>query len=119
MIEIDEETIEASLELAGRAGADGIEVGYLENDAPIHKARWYAYAKYQGGRIICDEETSPEAALNGLATKILADGTCQNCGRKTAAKTPGISGRIRAIWCCVWEWRNGTWIASCDAAHND
>jgi hypothetical protein len=95
------DAVVACADLVARTGAREFELGYLDDDVPVEKARWYAHAKYRGARLTCEEQASPEAAADGLAHRLLDGGICTGCN--------GLVGTE-----CRWH-RDGTaWVRGCD-----
>lgn len=79
----DEDAIVAVVDLVGRAGARAFELGYLDDDVPVDKARWWAHADYGGDRITVEDMPGPVEAAEALAREILTGGRCR-CGRLVA-----------------------------------
>lgn len=95
------DAVVACVDLVARSGGKSFEVGYLEDDVPVEKARWYATAVFRGAKLSCDEQSSPEAAADGLAHRLLEGAQCAGCQR-----------RVGTV--CRWR-RNGTaWVRGCD-----
>lgn len=103
---IDEDALTAAIDLIGRSGAVGAEVGYLDDDGPAAAARWYAQARYSGARIIEQDYPGPVEAAEALARRILDGGTCTHCGR-IVTLGPAI-GDV-----CRWERIGRTWERGC------
>lgn len=111
------DTVVATAELCGRSGATNFEVGYLDDDVPSEQARWWAKAQYRGRRLQVDEQSSPVAACEALAARILDDGMCTTCGERvvTAATLEAneAAGLAPAQVRCVWVRHGRHWIAGC------
>ena len=106
--ELDLDAVTACADLCARSGATDFEVGYLEDDVPLEKARWYAQTSYRGARIFVDEKASPDEACDALARRILAGGQCTRCGRKVAINKGGPPNR------CNWYRDGPSWVRGCD-----
>jgi hypothetical protein len=76
----DEDAMHAGLDLVRRSGARSCEFGYLEDDVPIERARWWAYADFAGTRIQVDELSGPVEAVEALGRKLLHGAKCRRCG---------------------------------------
>lgn len=108
MIDMDGDAIVACVDLVGRTGASGFEIGWLHDDVPIEQAGWYAHAKYQGARITtAGNDAGPAEAADALSRRLLRGGQCM-CGKKVT-----LSGsRDARKWChwsrhgdrCLWPW---------------
>lgn len=85
----DTDALIAAADIIGRSGATGFEVGWLEDDVPARKARWYATAVYRGAKVIVDEQRSPDIAADRLARQILGDNCmCWHCRRPITLSRP-------------------------------
>jgi hypothetical protein len=103
--------LDALVDLCRKCGAAALELGYLHDDVPVEEAGWWASVQYAGTRITVDDHTSPEAACEALAKKVLNGGMCR-CGRTavTDNRPPRRGGRL-----CRWRLLDGVWAAGCDA----
>lgn len=101
---LNEDAVFACAHLVDRAGAQGFELGYLDDDPT--NPRWYAVAKYQGARITTENHQSPTTAVMALAERLLADAMCR-CGQPVSLSdaTPG----------CRWRLMGRRWESGCDA----
>ena len=123
-----DDIIVAAVDLVGRAGATGFEVGYLHDDVPVTEAGWYAHAQYRGARIIEENHEGPIEAAEALALRLLTGARCR-CG-KLVALSPGLAFaylNARTVvdgsaWTaddaaeagqCLWQRRGARWEASC------
>jgi hypothetical protein len=77
-LHIDQDALDAGIDLIGRTGARSFEVGFV-NDTPPH--RWYAHAQYEGARIIAEDHPGPVEAIEALARRLLRDAKCIHCGK--------------------------------------
>lgn len=103
----EEAVVVACANLAYRAGATGMELGYLgDPQGPMAQAQWYAYATYRGARIMTGDHTSPAAAAMALAIRLLAGATCR-CGQPVTL-TDAPTG-------CRWTLDGKRWEPGCDA----
>lgn len=105
MDDLNEDVIKACADLVGRAGASGFEIGYVHDDVPVEDAQWYAYASYQGARLMAQDHRSPSAAALALAERLLSGAICR-CRRPVSLSevAPG----------CRWRLRGARWEPSCD-----
>lgn len=103
----DEDALIAAVDLVGRSGGKKFEVGYLDEDVPSDRARWYASAQYRGARLIAENHRDPVQAAEALARRILDGGMCTHC--KKTVFLSGPQGRKRCRWT-----RNGKkWVRGC------
>ncbi|MEU8264449.1 hypothetical protein AB0C02_27985 [Micromonospora sp. NPDC048999] len=101
MTAMNDDIVIACVDLAGRAGASGVDIGY------INAARWYAVATYRGARIIVDGHGSPTAAALALAERLLSRAKCRCTQPVTLSDArPG----------CRWRLVGRRWEPGCDAA---
>lgn len=102
---MNQDIIDACVNLVDRAGASGFEIGHMHEDVHVEQAGWYAVAFYQGARITTDEHKSPELAALALAQRLLSGATCR-CGRLvTLSDGEG----------CRWSLQGARWVPGCDA----
>lgn len=106
----DTDALLAGVELVGRTGATGLEVGYLHEDVPSDQAGWYAQATFQGAKVFAENHTGPVPAIEELANKLLEGGHCQHCQR-----TVSLTGH--KFLYCRWERRGRNWIRGCENTH--
>lgn len=105
---MDIDAVLACAQLVARSGGHDFEVGYLDDDVPVDKARWYAQASYRGARLFVDERASPDEACDALARRILGGGQCTECHRRV---------RIGSKWearFCNWHRDGDAWVRGCD-----
>lgn len=112
------DAIVASAELVGRAGGKDFEVGFLDEDAPIEQARWWASATFNGAKVIVDEQPSGALACELLARKLLDGGMCTHCKRVVRIRPQGY---VDPAWnlgkgtkACSWERVGPTWKRGCE-----
>jgi hypothetical protein len=91
MTDLDQDALDAAVDLIGRTGAKGFEIGYLHDDVPAAKADWYAQAQYQGARIISENHPGPVEAAEGLARKVLTGAKCTHCHGLIALSDTGAT----------------------------
>lgn len=103
----NEDAVRALADLAGRAGARDLEIGYLHDDVPVEDAGWYATAYYQGARITAEDHRSPSTAALALAERLLTGATY--CCRQPVTLADGVAG-------CRWRLMGARWEPGCDAA---
>ncbi|MGW5259652.1 hypothetical protein ACWEQG_01675 [Microbispora sp. NPDC004025] len=119
----------AAIELVGRTGASNLEIGYLHDGVPLEEAGWYAHAQYRGARITAEDHTSPAAALEALARRLLTGGKCTHCGGLVALTdrgalayatstlvdgTPWNVEQAREAGQCRWRRIGRTWKRGCE-----
>ncbi len=75
----DLDAVTACVDLVGRSGGRGFEIGYLHDGVPVERAGWWAHAQYQGARISVTDQPGPAQAASALAVKVLTGAKCQ-CG---------------------------------------
>jgi hypothetical protein len=116
----------ACAHLVGRAGARSFEIGYLDDDPT--NPRWWATAQYQGTRLTADDHTTPEAAADALARRILDGAKCR-CGRLVATSPFGARAYPSTLitgerWTpdmaqkagqCLWRRNGPRWEPACNA----
>lgn len=117
MSDLNEDAIKACADLVGRAGASGFEIGYMRDDVPVEDAQWYAFASYQGARIMAQDHRSPSAAALALAERLLSGAMCR-C-RQPVSLSESVLG-------CRWQLKGPRWEPGCaiepvrvDAARGD
>ncbi|GGK89358.1 hypothetical protein [Mangrovihabitans endophyticus] len=104
---LNDDVVVACMDLVGRAGASGFEIGYLHDDVPVAEAGWYAHAQYQGARLIAQDHQSPTGAALALAERLLAGATCRCLQPVTLSD--GQAG-------CRWRLVGQRWEPACDVA---
>lgn len=123
MTALTDEASAAAIELVGRTGATGLEVGWLDNNPA---ARFYAHAQYRGARITADNHPTPEAALEALTIRLLHGGRCTSCHKIIAMSDAPVplpqvmlDGDVvdedteRARGLCRWNREGPHWIPGC------
>lgn len=100
------DVVVACADAIGRAGALNFTVGHLDDDVPVHMARWYAQATWQGRRVIIENQQSPAHACDRLVRQILEGGVCNHCLR------PITLGRYHPAQ-CVWRRTGDRWDRTC------
>jgi hypothetical protein len=68
---MDEDALLAAVELVGRTGAKGFQIGFVHDDVPVAEAGWYAYAQYKGARVTAEDKAGPIEAAEALARQLL------------------------------------------------
>lgn len=123
----DQEALVAAVDLVGRTGARGFEVGYLRDDVPSLLADWWASAHYRGVKVIEEHHRGPVEAAEALARRLLTGAKCA-CGKLVALDADGAFAFFTAsmadgsTWTaeqaaaagqCGW-WREGDrWVSAC------
>lgn len=109
--EEDRDRLTAAIDVVGRAGARGFELGFLDADRPAHLARWYATATYRGAKVIVEEHASPVDAAEELAWRLVEGGRCTSCGGRVAVDGHGIPD-LNGVR-CRWSRRGDCWVPGC------
>lgn len=104
--DFDEDALFAAFDLAHRAGAKSIELGYHEDDPKPDALNWYADCALKGTRIIA-EGVGPVEAAEALGRKLLRGGTCRRCGE------PIMLGGPKVARGCRWTRRGKRWEPGC------
>jgi hypothetical protein len=86
---MDDDAMNAGVDLVGRTGAKEFQVGYVHDDKPWDEAGWYAHAQYAGTRIIVEDYKSPVEAVEALARRLLTGARCKGCGGLIALSDTG------------------------------
>lgn len=86
---IDRDALIAAVDLVGRSGATGFEVGFLHDDVPTDQAAWWAKAQYRGVRLSVENQPGPAEAAEALARRVLTGGKCAHCGGLVALSDDG------------------------------
>lgn len=103
---MSEDVVIACMDLVGRAGASGFELGYLHDDVPVEEAGWYAHAQYRGARIMVEDHRSPTGAALALAERLLRGAMCR-C-RRPVTLSDGVDG-------CRWRLAGQRWEPGCNS----
>lgn len=101
------ERLVAAIDVVGRSGGKGFEVGFLDEDVPAHLARWYAHAQYKGARISTEEHPGPVEAAEALAWRLLEGGQCTSCRRLIGLEGHAGGGP------CRWRRVGDCWVPGC------
>lgn len=104
-LDLNEDALIACVDLVGRAGASGFDIGYLHDDVPVEQAGWWAAAYYQGARIQVGDHQSPTLAAMALAERLLRGAQCR-C-RKPVTLSSAAPG-------CRWRLVGAKWEPGCD-----
>lgn len=99
-------TMEA-IDMAGRSGAKGLEMGYTNDGVPWEEAGWYAKAEFKSGTLVVDDQTDPLEAIEKLAARIQDKARCRWCSR-LISWGPWV-GNTR----CAWSKVDGRWQPGC------
>lgn len=121
MADAGQEAVLALVDLIGRTGATGTEIGWLpkpgKDDVPDDQllpgdVTWHASAIYRGAKVHAEGETAP-AVADALARKLLDGGQCAHCKRRVVL----FGGRTPRT--CVWRRSGPRWDrdASCLKDH--
>lgn len=86
-VNMDDDALIATVDLIGRTGAKGFEIGYLHEGVPVEEAGWYAHAQYRGARITEENHRGPVEAAEALARQLLTGAMCNHCKKLVALST--------------------------------
>lgn len=120
----------AAVDLIGRSGATGFEVGYLHEDVPAEEAAWWAKAQYKGARLQVEGQRGPVEACEALARRVLLGAKCAHCHGLVALSDRGavafgssmVDGstwtidQARAAGQCRWTRMGARWARGCEVA---
>ncbi len=128
----DLDALKACVDLVGRSGGRGFEIGYLHDGVPIERAGGWAHAQYSGARIAVENQPGPAAAAAALAKKVLTGAKCQ-CGSLVrlsddgamfmgtrerpatlADGTTGSAAEAEAAGQCRWVREGARWVKGCE-----
>lgn len=104
----DTERLIAAVEMIGRTGATGYEVGFDDDTTPT---TWWAQAFYRGARKAVDGHPGPVAATEDLLRRLVSGGQCVHCRRATTLGATALPGR------CAYVRRGATYLRSCTDLH--
>jgi hypothetical protein len=107
---LDEDALQAASDLVQRTGATKLEIGFLDEDVPVHLARWYAKAQYRGAIQVTEDHPGPVEAVEALARLLLEGGRCVSCGQ-TISLGSKQHGPV-----CRWTRMGARWEAGCGGA---
>lgn len=88
-VDMDDDAIKAVVDLGGRTGATGFEIGYLHDDVPVDQAGWYAHVQLRGTRILVEDCKGPTEAAEALSRRLLSGAQCQGCKGLVALSSAG------------------------------
>lgn len=111
-IDLNDDVLIACVDLAGRTGAKGIEIGYTEEIPP----RWYAFTTYRGARIMVQDYPTPTSAALALAERLLSGALCKCRRRVSLSDARAFAGPLEG---CRWRLVGNRWEPGCDAAPFD
>jgi hypothetical protein len=100
---LNDDIVTACADLTDRAGATGLDIGYLDDDPT--NPRWYAHAQYQSERITVETHPTPDGAALALAQRLLSGAMCR-C-RQPVSLSDARPG-------CRWRLVGARWEPGCD-----
>jgi hypothetical protein len=117
----------ATVDLVGRTGATGLDIGYLHDDVPPDQADWYASVQYKGARIIVERQRGPIEALEELGKRLLTGAQCHHCKGLVALSPFGALAFNSTLadgrrWTvedakkapqCLWKREGRHWVGGC------
>jgi hypothetical protein len=103
---MSDDVVMACVDLVGRSGASGFEIGFVHDDVPIEEAGWHASAQFHGTRIMVQDHRSPTGAALALSERMLRGAACR-CGHPVTLSDdrPG----------CRWRLVGKRWEPGCNA----
>jgi hypothetical protein len=104
---LDQDSVIAVADLAGRTGGREFEIGYTSDEGP---PGWYAHVKYAGARIFVGEQPGPVEAADALARRLLSGGALCTWCRGTVV----LSGDQQTGVRCRWRRMGPKWIRGCE-----
>lgn len=99
---IDQDALNAAINLVQRSGAQSLEFGYLNDEPPFE---WWAHAQYRGTRLTVEHHHGPVEAVEALARRILDGATCRRCGALIKLDDEGEG--------CRWTRNGARWEPGC------
>jgi hypothetical protein len=127
-VDIDEDEMNACVDLVARTGATGLRYGPGRDGVPTAEADWWAYAQYRGARICVEHQAGPLEALGALCRRLMTGAQCA-CGRLIALSDDEAvafpTGRLLdgSAWGveqaqragqCRWRRVGPRWVRSCE-----
>lgn len=89
-MDLDEDALNAALNLIGRTGARDLEIGYANDDAKDSRdGDWYAICSYTGVKVMEEHHPGPVQATDALARRLLTGAKCTHCGGLIALSDRG------------------------------
>ena len=128
---LDQDAMDAALDLVGRTGARGLEIGYVREGVPPEQAGWWATAQYSGAKVTEEEHRGPVEALEALARRLLTGAMCTHCRGLIALSdggamvypgssrpdgstwTPEEVERVRNLPQCRYSRQGSKWVRGC------
>lgn len=116
--EIDQDAMDAALELVGRTGAQNIQIGYPD-DVPEDNpgSTWYARAEFRKGQVHMANHPGPVEALEALARRLMQGGMCTHCGKTITLSDP--QEPTGTVEFCRWTRQGAHWVRGCTATHTE
>ncbi|MCP2363043.1 hypothetical protein HD597_010063 [Nonomuraea thailandensis] len=125
---MDDDALIAAVDLVGRTGARGIEIGYLHDNVPVEEAAWYAHVQYRGTSITEENHRGPVEAAEALARQLLTGAMCNHCKKLVALSDDGATAyngtllngtrwtveQARAAGQCRWRRIGPRWARGCE-----
>lgn len=134
-VPLDEDRLVAAVEVIGRGAANGLELGWTNDDDDPLPGYWYATASWRGVKVIVEQQFGPAEAAEELALKVIAGGQCVHCGRMVTARIvddavslvysvpghprldPAALAEFGTGDLCLWRRAGRHWLRGCDGAH--
>lgn len=130
--DLDQDALDAAIDLVGRSGAQSFEIGCLREDVPITEAGWFAQAVFNGGiPVISENHQGPVEAAEGLARRLLTGAKCVHCEGLIALSDAGAllfqgaplsdgstftEGEARSRKQCRYRRVGPKWVRGCEKA---
>ena len=106
--DFNDDVVIACVDLVGRAGAEGFELGFTEDDPP----RWYAFAMYRGAHVMVEDYPTPTTAALALSERLLRGALCRCRRRVSLSDSRAFAGTVEG---CRWRLVGNRWEPGCDA----
>lgn len=114
--ELDQDAVDAALELFGRAGGRESQFGHTDPDqlGPGEHVTWYAWVQFHSNdRVMVQGKSGPVEALEALARRLLNGAKCAYC-----VGTVTLSGKPqRGV--CRWTRQGAKWVRGCEATYSE
>jgi hypothetical protein len=103
--QLDQDAVDAALDLFHRCGARQTQFGYLDDEAAND---WYAWVEFHNGeKIMASGKPGPLEALETLARRLLNGAKCTHCLQVTT-----LTGTAR-YGICRWTRHGDKWVRGC------
>jgi hypothetical protein len=136
VIALDQDAVIAAADLADRAGARSLTVGWdcphapdADDEHACEQVTWHATAQFKGTRVTVERHPGPVEAVEALARRLLTGARCR-CGKLVALSDEGawvdpggtlLDGtrltpkQAKRMGQCRWTRRGKRWEPGCNA----